>query len=72
MFISGGENIHPEEIEQALYRLIGVEAAVVVPVPDAEFGFRSVAFIQSAAPLPTQERVSQLLAPAVSKFKEVL
>ena len=47
LFISGGENIQPEEIERALTRLEGVVQAVVVPVPDSEFGFRPVAFIQT-------------------------
>src|SRR4029078_8642671 len=31
MFISGGENIHPEEIEHALLRIGGIAEAVVVP-----------------------------------------
>lgn len=46
LFISGGENIQPEEIERALGRIEGVGRAVVVPVPDEEFGFRPVAFVQ--------------------------
>ncbi len=46
MFVSGGENVQPEEIERALKRLPGVEDAVVVPVPDAEFGHRPVAFVR--------------------------
>jgi O-succinylbenzoic acid--CoA ligase len=46
MFISGGENIHPEEIEKALCSLEGIEEAVVVPVPDAEYGMRPVAWIK--------------------------
>ena len=45
MFISGGENVQPEEIEEALLALDAVAEAVVVPVPDAEFGQRPVAFI---------------------------
>ena len=46
MFISGGENIHPEAIEAALNGLPGVARSVVVAVPDAEFGRRPVAFVQ--------------------------
>ena len=47
MFISGGENIHPEEIEKALCSLPEVTDAVVVPIPDATFGFQPVAFVKS-------------------------
>ncbi len=46
-FISGGENIQPEEIEKFLTLLDGVEQAVVVPVADDEFGQRPVAFIKT-------------------------
>ncbi len=46
MFISGGENIQPEEIEQALRNIEGVEEAIVVPVDDAEWGRRPVAFVR--------------------------
>lgn len=46
MFVSGGENIHPEQIEAALGRIDGVEQAVVVAVPDEEFGARPVAFVR--------------------------
>ncbi|RPI01090.1 MAG: o-succinylbenzoate--CoA ligase [Calditrichaeota bacterium] len=48
MFISGGENIYPEEIEKELLRLPGVEQAVVVPIADEEFGYRPIAFVQPA------------------------
>jgi O-succinylbenzoic acid--CoA ligase len=46
MFISGGENIHPEQIENALKAIDGIEEALVVPVDDAEFGQRPVAFLK--------------------------
>lgn len=47
LFISGGENVQPEEVEEELRRLDGVEDAVVVPVPDDEFGERPVAFVKA-------------------------
>jgi O-succinylbenzoic acid--CoA ligase len=46
LFVSGGENVRPEEIEDALSRIPGVDEAVVVPVPDPEFGARPVAFVR--------------------------
>ncbi len=47
MFVSGGENIQPEEIEQVLRACDGVADACVVPVPDKEFGHRPVAFVRT-------------------------
>jgi o-succinylbenzoate---CoA ligase len=46
MFISGGENIHPETIEQVLCDYEDVVQAIVVPVPHEIYGFRPVAFVQ--------------------------
>ncbi len=47
MFISGGENIHPEEIETALMMIDGIVEALVVPIDDDEYGQRPVAFIKT-------------------------
>ncbi|WP_252106040.1 MULTISPECIES: AMP-binding protein [unclassified Halomonas] len=44
-FISGGENIQPEAIEQRLVNHPGIAQALVVPVPHPEWGERPVAFI---------------------------
>lgn len=46
MFISGGENIHPEEIERVLFQSGMIEQALVVSVKDTEFGERPVAFLK--------------------------
>ncbi|MDZ7750765.1 MAG: o-succinylbenzoate--CoA ligase [Gammaproteobacteria bacterium] len=52
MFISGGENIHPEAIEAALNDLPGVARSIVVGVPDEEFGHRPAAFVEMADGTP--------------------
>lgn len=44
-FISGGENIQPEQIEQQLLQHDAVAQALVVPVPDEEWGMRCVCFL---------------------------
>jgi o-succinylbenzoate---CoA ligase len=67
LFISGGENIQPEEIEEALCRLEGVDEAVVVPVPDEEFGAKPVAFVRAAGREP--EELAQELEPLLPRFK---
>lgn len=54
-FISGGENIQPELIEQALLQHAAVQQALVVPLADAEWGMTPVAFIDWQ---PTAEQTS--------------
>ncbi len=44
-FSSGGENIQPEQIEQQLLQHPAVAQAIVVPVPDDEWGMRCACFI---------------------------
>ncbi|MDD0824746.1 o-succinylbenzoate--CoA ligase [Mannheimia sp. AT1] len=45
MFISGGENIQPEEIEQIIFQSNLVEQAFILPIEDKEFGRRPVAIL---------------------------
>lgn len=52
LFISGGENIQPEEIEQALCSINGIISSTVLPKPDEEFGNRPVAFIEDIQQRP--------------------
>lgn len=49
MFISGGENIQPEEIEKVIRSVPGVLSAQVYPVEDPEFGHRPAATLQCTA-----------------------
>jgi 2-furoate---CoA ligase len=50
MIISGGENIHPVEVEEVLARHPGVRDVAVVGEPDERWGQRVVAFVVAAAP----------------------
>lgn len=45
MFISGGENVHPENIEKALLAHPLVDQALVVGISDEELGARAAAFV---------------------------
>jgi long-chain acyl-CoA synthetase len=45
MFISGGENIFPGQVEAVLERHPGVEQAAVLPLPDEIKGTKPVAFV---------------------------
>lgn len=68
MFISGGENVQPEIIEAELEALPGVERAIVVPIEDAEYGHRPVAFLQMHDASLRAERLSQQLATTLPGF----
>jgi O-succinylbenzoic acid--CoA ligase len=60
MFISGGENIHPEQIERALTAIDGIFDALVVPVEDREYGHRPVAFIRYRSDINLSEPDSEM------------
>ncbi len=69
LFISGGENISPEEIEQALLDIPGITAAVVVPQPDKEFGARPAAFVRDDTGSHNLNTVRTHLAAHLPSFK---
>jgi O-succinylbenzoic acid--CoA ligase len=69
MFVSGGENIHPEEIESVLEGMDDVTSAVVVDVPDDEFGARPVAFVQFASGGLTPDQLRHRLDEWLPRFK---
>jgi O-succinylbenzoic acid--CoA ligase len=70
MFISGGENIHPEEIEGLLPDMDGIREALVVPVRNKEFGQRPVALIKTDPKVQlSQKKVSQYLQKHLPRFK---
>jgi acyl-CoA synthetase (AMP-forming)/AMP-acid ligase II len=46
MYISGGENVYPAEVENALMSLPGVRDCAVVGVPDERWGESGMAFVE--------------------------
>lgn len=76
MFISGGENVQPESIEQVLLGHPAVKQAVVLPVADPEFGQRPVALIMTETKHATQSLskslkhdLQALMAEQVTAFR---
>ena len=68
MFISGGENVKPEEIEFFLSSNNKVERSVIVPILDNEFGYRPVAFIQGTSDVNYVDLALEL-ATVLPRFK---
>jgi O-succinylbenzoic acid--CoA ligase len=70
MFISGGENIHPEEIESWLLKINGVEQALVVGLPDEDFGMRPAAFVKySDRNIVAEKEIAAELEKSLPRFK---
>jgi len=71
MIISGGENIHPVEVEEVLARLAGVRDVAIVGEPDARWGERVVAFIVAPGAGLTAEGVDRYCreSPDLASFK---
>jgi fatty-acyl-CoA synthase len=72
MFISGGENIYPAEIELRLEGYPGIADAAVVGVPDArwgEVGHLAVVASEGAAPRPTPEALLRHLEASLARYK---
>ena len=70
MVISGGENVHPVEIEEWLVRHEGVIEAAVIGAADARFGQRVVACIVGRPGLTADDLDAHCLAsPTLARFK---
>ncbi|MGO2496437.1 MAG: o-succinylbenzoate--CoA ligase [Vibrio litoralis] len=67
-FISGGENIHCEEIEAVLVRHPDIKQALIIPVEDKQYGHRPVAFIDTET-LQDPKVYQAYLLSHLDKFK---
>jgi 2-furoate---CoA ligase len=70
MIICGGENIFPEEVEDALTRCSLVAGVAVVGLPDDRLGARVVAFVEPARPdVKPEDLDAACLKSGLARFK---
>jgi len=81
MFISGGENVYPAEVEAALYEHAAVAQCAVIGVEDARWGEAGVAFVVRAPGQGASEaellgflrdRLASYKVPKAVVFREAL
>ncbi len=72
MFISGGENIQPEEIEQVIIQHSSVNQVFVLPQKNKEFGQRPVALVDFNEPFSKSavENLMFFLQDKLARFKQ--
>ena len=66
MFISGGVNVYPAEIEAELVSHPAVSDAAVIAVPDETWGEVGVAFVVGSV---SEEQLSEYLGQRIAKYK---
>ena len=70
LIITGGENVFPKEVEEALYSMPDVEECAVIGLPDKEWGERVVAFvIPKPGKAVTKDGLKAFLKTRLSSFK---
>lgn len=70
MIITGGENVYPREVEEALYAHPQVRECAVVGLPDPEWGERITAFLVCApGERPDPLEIKAFLKARLSAFK---
>jgi len=70
MFISGGENVYPAEVERVLQSHGGVSEAAVIGVPDAKWGEVGKAFVVRRPGISlTEEELQEHCRSLLARFK---
>ncbi len=71
LILSGGENINPNEVEDALERLYFIEQAAVIGIPDEEWGQIVVAFLvtENEDEKPGRDEIKSMLNHLLSPYK---
>jgi fatty-acyl-CoA synthase len=70
MFISGGENIYPVEIEEILFKHPAIDLAAVIGVPDEKWGEVGKAFLTLKPEKSiSSEEIRDYLISNLAKYK---
>jgi len=70
MYISGGENVYPAEVEQVIFQITGVADAAVIGVPDERWGESGLAFVVLKPDCTlTPDQIIQHCRANLAKFK---
>ncbi|MBH1959404.1 MAG: acyl--CoA ligase [Flavobacteriia bacterium] len=69
MYISGGENIFPQEVEKVLHLHPAVARAIIIPVSDEIWGAKGVAFLKTVKETSEVE-LREFLKDKLARFKQ--
>lgn len=69
MYISGGENIFPQEVEWCMEKQRGIKKALVLPVKDEKWGTCGIAFVTCTDPLVTTAGIRDFLKANLADYK---
>ncbi|HET8603800.1 MAG TPA: FadD3 family acyl-CoA ligase [Marmoricola sp.] len=69
MYISGGFNVYPAEVEQVIARMEGVVECAVVGVPDERMGEVGRAYVVRNGDVPSQDDVVAFCRERLANFK---
>jgi fatty-acyl-CoA synthase len=69
MYISGGENVYPAEVEQVIFHMDGVKDVAVIGVPDEKWGETGKAIVVRADNGPDEATIIDHCKANLAKFK---
>lgn len=69
LYISGGENVYPAEVENEIMNIPGVVDAAVIGVPDERWGEAGCAFIVPGPDLPGVDEIKAHLKTRLATYK---
>ena len=70
MYISGGENVYPAEVENAIYEIPEIGEAAVIGIPDSKWGEvgKAIVVVKAGKKL-TEDQIISYLKGRLAKFK---